>query len=122
MAARADGAGLWRNRRGPDRSIPAAGGARRDEPRDRAGEDGGRKADVRFFGAVPVHPFWCVDGRQDAAVMTPEELALYRKSTRGRAVAMGVVLGALARLFLAITIATVGCSYDANRSLHFEGQ
>src|SRR3546814_15944569 len=104
MAARADGAGLWRNRRGPDRSIPAAGGARRDEPRDRAGEDGGRKADVRFFGAVPVHPFWCVDGRQDAAVLTPEEPALYRKTQRGPPVAMGVVRGALEVLFFSIPI------------------
>lgn len=37
--------------------------------------------------------------------MTPEELALCRKRQRGRAVAMGVVLGALAILFFAITIA-----------------
>src|SRR3546814_13218109 len=107
MAARADGAGLWRNRRGPDRSIPAAGGARRDEPRDRAGADGGRKADVRFFGAVPVHPFLCVACRQDAAVITPADLALYRNLQRCPAVAIGVLLGAPALLFFSIPLPTI---------------
>lgn len=37
--------------------------------------------------------------------MTPEELSLYRQRQRSRSVAMGVVLGGLAILFFAITIA-----------------
>lgn len=37
--------------------------------------------------------------------MTPEELRLHRQRQRGRAIATGLVLGALAILFFAITIA-----------------
>lgn len=40
--------------------------------------------------------------------MTPEDLQLYRKRQRGRAIATGLVLGALAILFFAITIAKMG--------------
>lgn len=37
--------------------------------------------------------------------MTPEELRTYRQRQRSRAVVMAIVLGALAVLFFAITIA-----------------
>lgn len=37
--------------------------------------------------------------------MTPDELRLYRQRQRSRAVATGIVLGVLAILFFAITIA-----------------
>ena len=37
--------------------------------------------------------------------MTPEELREYRARQRGRAIVMGIILGALAILFYAITIA-----------------
>src|SRR5690606_41366379 len=89
--------------------LPWHRGARCARAQDGGRPDEARKAPVQLFRALPLRAVLCAGCGPRAARgrgrgMTPEEAEAFKKSRRGRSIALALVLAAFVVLFYAITI------------------